>query len=362
MLQPFSASYAMARHRFLEAARARLGEVQSFAIDAPGSEDEALSLDAAIIRPADARALLVITSATHGVEGYCGSGCQLALLGDDGLLAHALRAKVALLLVHALNPYGFSWHSRTNEDNIDLNRNARAFDAAPPPNEGYAQLHPHLVPPQWPPGAQQREAVAAFISAHGFPAYQDAVSRGQYTHPDGVFFGGKARSASLRHFRSLLESHGRGFADIGWIDIHTGLGPWGHGEKIFAGRNDLEEIERARRWWGLDLAVPFAGTSASVAITGQVASLIYEACPEARPTSIALEFGTVALDAMFEAVCGEAWLRSYPHAPTEQAERIREAMRAAFFSDSPIWQGMVLGQFRTTFVQALQGLSFAPRQ
>ena len=355
-LQPFSASYAVARNRFLEAARARADHLHSFVIDAPGSQDEVLALDAALIRPANERALLVVTSGTHGVEGFCGSGCQLALLGDDGLLAQAQQAQVALLLVHALNPYGFSWQSRTNEHNIDLNRNARAFDAPPPPNEGYAQLHPHLVPDHWPPSAEHRQALAAFIDTHGFPAYQEAVSRGQYTHPQGVFFGGTARSASLRHFKSLLESHGPNYSDIGWIDIHTGLGPWGHAEKIFAGRNDPQEIERARHWWGMDVAVPFAGTSASVAITGQVASLIYEACPRARPTCMALEFGTVTLDAMFEAVRGEAWLRSHPSASTEQAERIRKGMRDAFFSGSPVWQGMVLGQFRTSFVQALQGL------
>jgi hypothetical protein len=29
--------------------------------------------------PADADAILVLTSATHGIEGYCGSGAQVGL-------------------------------------------------------------------------------------------------------------------------------------------------------------------------------------------------------------------------------------------------------------------------------------------
>ncbi len=31
---------------------------------------------------------------------------------------------------------------------------------------------------------------------------------------------------------------------IGWIDVHTGLGPRGHGEKIYAGRRDEAEVAR----------------------------------------------------------------------------------------------------------------------
>ena len=30
---------------------------------------------------------------------------------------------VAIVLVHALNPFGFAWRRRWNENNVDLNRN-----------------------------------------------------------------------------------------------------------------------------------------------------------------------------------------------------------------------------------------------
>jgi hypothetical protein len=156
----FSSSYVEARERFRRAAQARGANLESFTIDAWGLHGEELATDVALIASPGARGLLIITSATHGVEGFCGSGCQLALLDDDALLACAADAGIALLLVHAINPYGFSWLSRANENNIDLNRNAQSFEAPLPGNPDYAGLHPLLVPSVWPPTAENEQAIA----------------------------------------------------------------------------------------------------------------------------------------------------------------------------------------------------------
>lgn len=356
----FSSNYAQARQRFLAAAQARADHLECFPLDATGALSEELSTDVAMIRPPDARAVLILTSATHGVEGFCGSACQLALLDDEELLARAAEARIALLLIHAINPYGFSWTSRTNENNIDLNRNVQSFEAPLPASPDYADLHPLLVPPVWPPTKQNQQAIADYIAQHGPTRYRDAVSKGQYTHPDGIFFGGTGSSRSLRTLGHVLRTHASEFADSGWIDVHTGLGPYGHGEKIFAGRRDLEEVARARRWWGHDLAVPFAGTSASTDITGHLASTLYTACPDARHTLMALEFGTVPFEKMVDALRGEAWLRAHPGAPPELANHVRQTVRNAFYCEQDLWKGMVLGQSRVAILQALGGLAAEP--
>ena len=74
----FSDSYAQARERFLAAAKAVAARMASYPIEARGARDEALSTDVALIGDAKAERLLIMTSATHGAEGFCGSGCQLA--------------------------------------------------------------------------------------------------------------------------------------------------------------------------------------------------------------------------------------------------------------------------------------------
>ena len=90
------------------------------------------------------RGLLVI-SGTHGVEGFAGSMCQTAWLSEGA----ALPDDLAVVLVHAINPYGFAWIRRVNEDNVDLNRNCIDFSASLPENVGYDQLAEALVPPTW---------------------------------------------------------------------------------------------------------------------------------------------------------------------------------------------------------------------
>jgi hypothetical protein len=58
---------------------------------------------------------------------------------------------VAVLYVHALNPYGFSHIRRATHENVDLNRNFHDFSKPLPVNEAYRELHPLLLPDQWPP-------------------------------------------------------------------------------------------------------------------------------------------------------------------------------------------------------------------
>ena len=102
------------------------------------------------------------------------------------------------MLVHANNPHGFAHQRRVNEDNIDLNRNFIDFDAETPESPGYAELHPALVPEAW--DGPVREAADAAIEAYkvreGLPVFQQVTSRGQYTFPDGLFFGGTGPSWS----------------------------------------------------------------------------------------------------------------------------------------------------------------------
>lgn len=353
----FSSSYAQARDRFLAAASPVATHVQSYAIEPRGSEGEPLATDVALIGDANAERLLIMTSATHGVEGFCGSGCQLALLDDAPMLERARRAGVALLLVHAVNPYGFSWIARTDEGNVDLNRNAQPFDGRPlPSNPGYGLVHELLLPQEWPPTPRNQQDLARHIEQHGLPAVTQAVSRGQYTHADGLFYGGDRPAASLVNLRGILQAHASRHARIGWIDVHTGLGPRGHGEKIYAGRRDEAEVARARNWWGSDIAVPYLGSSASVDITGHLAGLIYEACPDSEPTLMALEFGTLPWEDVVLALRGRNWLRAHPEAGPAQRREILQATLDAFYCGQEDWQGMVLGQSRVAVLQALCGL------
>src|SRR4029434_6911072 len=151
----FSQSYAEARDRFLAAAPARELAVESHVLEGhAGVDGETLAMDVALAGDPSAPGLLILWSATPGIEGYCGSGCQVAYLHDDAFARMIGETRTAVLFVHALNPYGFSHGRRVNEDNADLNRNFRDFSVPPPPNAAYAAVHPMLIPATWPPPAE----------------------------------------------------------------------------------------------------------------------------------------------------------------------------------------------------------------
>lgn len=356
----FSTRYAEARAKFLAAAGRQGLAVQSHVHPSQrGAEGEELAMDVVRLGPAQAKSLLVVTSGMHGAEGFCGSGCQVALLHDEELLARVRRGGTGVLLVHAVNPYGFSHLRRVNEDSIDLNRNFLDFAAPLPVNEGYPGVHALVLPEQWPPTADNAAAIERYIAAHGARAFQSAVSSGQSSHPDGLFYAGRAPAWSNTTLRGALRAHGEGCTQVAWIDIHTGLGPEGHGEKIFAGRNDPAELVRARACWGADVFSPFSGDSFSEVVRGSATSSVYNECPQALPISVGLEFGTQDFMAVMRAMRGDQWLTNHPEATEAQRCEIKQALREAFCVDTPEWRGMVSSQNRVAVLQALSALAAA---
>jgi hypothetical protein len=354
----FAQSYAEARSKFLAAAAAAGLDVQSHAHPLLGRDGEALAMDVARLGPADARALLVVSSGCHGAEGYCGSGVQNALLADTAFHEAARAGGVAVLYVHALNPYGFSWVRRTTQENVDLNRNWQDFDSAAPlpRNAGYEEIARHVVPAAWPPSAENEAALAAYAAAHGQRALQTALSQGQYSHPEGIFFGGHRPTWSRQTLAHVLEQHAQRCEHLGWIDLHTGLGPSGHGELIFADRNDAASLARARAWWGADVTSMYDGSSASAELTGLLFHSVYLHCPQAQYTGIALEYGTLPMDEVMTALRADQWLYNHPEASAEQRTAIKRQMRDAFYVDTPLWKRQIVEQGVDAAMKGVAGL------
>lgn len=202
----YSHSYAEARQKFLAAARDAGLAVQSHRHPLKGRDGEELAMDVVRDGPAAAQAVLIVSSACHGVEGYCGSGVQVRALRDAAWRQQARERGVAVLYIHALNPYGFSHIRRTTHENVDLNRNFHDFARPLPVNEGYRSIHALMLPEQWPPTPDNDAAVAAYVAQHGHLALQAALTRGQHEFADGLFYGGTAPTWSNQTVRQVLRS------------------------------------------------------------------------------------------------------------------------------------------------------------
>lgn len=356
----FCTTYAQAREKFLQAAEMANLPVDQHLHPFRGPHGEDLAMDVVRDGPDDAQALLVITSACHGIEGFAGSAVQVACLRDAGWRGHARAQQVAVLYVHALNPWGFAYQRRVTHEKVDLNRNFVDFSRHLPANDGYRQLHPLLLPAQWPPTADNEQALQAWIDSHGMAAFQAAVTQGQYEIPDGLFYGGTAPTWSHRNWRRVLRQHARSARRLGWIDVHTGLGPTGVGERILAGRPEPQTIERARRWWETprtQVTVTQDGTSSSAALHGELWEAVYEECPQAAYAGITLEYGTAPLPEMLDALRGDHWLALNPHTGEREAVAIRQRLLDAFYVNTSPWRTQVLEQANEALFQAIDGLA-----
>lgn len=357
----FAQSYVEARDKFLAAAAAcgarALWHVHP---SERGAQGEELSVDMAQIGDERAPGLLLLTSGTHGVEGFCGSGCQVALLRDEAFRAAVERSGASVLMLHALNPYGFSHLRRVNEDNADLNRNFVDFASPLPSNPAYAEIHRWLLPAAWPPPPASEAKLGAWIKAHGDKAFQAAVSGGQYAFPDGMFYGGSGMSWSNACLHAALRAQVRSRQRLGWIDFHTGLGPRGHGEKIYSGRDEAIDIGRARAWWGGEVTSFFDGSSASARVSGVISAAAYIECPRTEMTAIALEYGTYPLEQTLQALRAEHWLHNHPEAPPGLRQEIKRAIRDTFYIDADDWKATVYEQAKDACLKALAALCATP--
>lgn len=352
---PLAPDYTTARARFLDAAAGAGAVVVSSPHPQAGVDDEELFVDVATLGDPNQPNVLMVVSATHGVEGYCGSALQTHWLNEH---AGAAPDHVTVVLIHAFNPYGFSWVRRVNEDNVDLNRNFIDWSSgSTPANEGYVEIADLLVPSTWSAAEQERTATELFglVMERGLESMQAIISGGQYHHPTGVFYGGTEPVWSHRWLRDWAATALTAARDVAVLDLHTGLGAWGNCQLIGHEAADHPAHERAVAWWGP--VVPMGGDdSVSAPLTGDWLGIVPELAPDARTTAVALEYGTVETLTVLEALRADAVLHGHGDPTSAEAGVIRDRVRAAFADDDPTWIRSCWPHFARAVNQAFDNL------
>ncbi|KAG5472519.1 hypothetical protein LSCM1_03920 [Leishmania martiniquensis] len=273
----YSASYQVARERFLAAAEAAHAQIEHHLITKRGNEE--YYMDIAFFSGKQTDKLLVHASGTHGVEGYTGSAIQVKLLQEWNETA---LFGPSILFVHAVNPHGMAHFRRFNEENVDLNRNylstqewaaVKARDANVAGYEDFRALLVPNVPPRFIHRYTFLLYAAKAVAQHGFAKLKRAFVTGQYHDPVGINYGGDKEQKSVSVLREVLKKHAAatGATEAVYIDVHTGLGPSGvdtmmlksdHGSEkcrdVFPGaRTDDAKTAKSGPSSGYDLA---AGT------------------------------------------------------------------------------------------------------
>jgi predicted deacylase len=347
----FPDGYAAARQRWLALLPGLpLARHQIFSCPGAGPEGEALFTDSVWIGPDAADRVIVLIGGTHGIEGYAGSAIQIDHLQMMAAGHMPLPERTALLVIHALTPWGYAWRRRCDADGIDLNRNFVDFSKPLPANDGYTELRAALFLDD----AEQRRALLAdFERKHGRIALEKAVSAGQYHDPQGPFYGGNKPSHGREVTERLIAIHALAQRDLSVIDLHTGLGSYGYGEVICDHEPGSAGTAAAVRLYGDSVTLPLLGTSSSVPKTGLL-DYAWHKIMNARSCYITLEFGSYSTDRLFEVLLKDHRLWAEPVA-LELRRQHSLAMLRHFCPGDRAWREMVLFRARQVIAQAFAG-------
>jgi hypothetical protein len=347
----FAPDYFAARERFLALAEEHAQEVASHPIDARGPGGEILSIDTAYVGPATPAKLVIVSSGTHGIEGFAGSALQQLWLKEFAPRVSPKEAGV--LLVHAINPYGFAHLRRANENNVDLNRNA--LERFPgPANPAYVEIDGWLNPALPPRGIDAFYLQGAwYILRKGFAAVKQAIAGGQYEFPRGIFYGGRAPEQSIQIFDSILRTPA--FVQstrVLHLDLHTGLGLPGTYKFLVDFATQSEEFKQLQRWFGADtVQTNLPENTIAYRASGLLSKMTARLCHGARTYPAVLEFGTYPLGRMVRTLCRENRQHFYGEPESSMERNLKRQLLEIFCPRDRSWREGLIGNGRRIFAR-----------
>ena len=231
MVKLFSESYAESRSKFYASLeQVRLfwpeAEIRSYAI---GKAEDNLAVEV-IAAPALDRQdkVILLTSGLHGIEGYIGTAVTGLFI--DEFLKTLDPANTGLFIVHAINPWGMWKRRRTNENNVDLNRNfIYGWEAADASLDcRYDRINSFLNPIN-PLKMSSRAFFGARLTYKMLPMgaknFKEVILMGQYLHPKGIYYGGRGYEASAQVMIDLFKELAASCQRLLVLDMHSGYGP-----------------------------------------------------------------------------------------------------------------------------------------
>jgi hypothetical protein len=372
----FPSSYEQSRQRFRDECRARIASPEDFCKSSPVSSptDPDLTIDYGFFGSSGDR-LVVIQSGIHGSEGAAGAAVQELVLHD--YLARLLSNHIDVFFIHALNPYGFKYVRRTDEFNVNLNRNfaieAKDYQT---PNSDYDRLR-GLFEPMGPVGNVWTDSVVshwhfiARLAGDGFDATSltNGLDSGQYRYPKGMNYGGYKPAQQVAFLKEALRPvMARPYRKILFLDFHTGLGNDGE-LAVIKGIHPSDEL--LREFSGLlrdrqkDGIVVRSGedqgffpTSGDVIDFAPTLAGPVPGASDSRMLAVTMEYGTMGAGTASQLRSASRMiLENQAHfngcATADECAVVRDDFRELFNPSDPRWRLKVMREADVVFSQLL---------
>ncbi len=354
----FSPDYATAQARFREGVRELQWQLETHGVGVSGPDGQELTIDVGYCQGCDVDKALVVSSGVHGVEGFFGSAVQVALMQR---WAATPPKGVRCVLMHGLNPYGFAWLRRGDQNNVDLNRNfllpEERYEGSP---DGYAGLD-GLLNPQSPPSKWEPFIAKALwaIARNGMQRMRSTVAAGQYDFPKGLFYGGAEPSRTNQLLSEQLVRWLQGSRSVAHLDFHTGLGKSGTCKLLI--NYPLSELQRTwlTDWFGADsfesadcssIAYDARGEFGRWCVSRKMADNYLFACAE---------YGTAEPVKMLAGLRAENRAYHWAAASSASTASAKEQLKELFCPASQQWRTQVLQHSLDLVDRAIQGLRSA---
>jgi hypothetical protein len=351
-------TYDECRARFRRAATEAGLAVKALPIQATGPEGQALTVDVVSLGAKHPDRCLVVLSGVHGVEGFATSAMQVELLSRLAIADPTWPAGAALLLVHAVNPWGMAWWRRQNESNVDLNRNWRRDDVTPLHNDAYDEMHAHACPDtdELPAIDSMLAEAQRWVHDRGVAWVRDGITRGQYRHADGLHFGGDRTEESTRLIEQVVPARLAGVERVLTVDLHTGHGPYGELTALSDRPPGSAQDAMLRAIFDRVESTSENPAATTGLKSGQIANGLAEVLPGATCFATSLEVGTVDDLTQLGATYQEQWVyRRGDRTVPEHAAAVW-TYRCCFTPDDPEWEALALERGRQALDRAVATL------
>lgn len=374
----FPLNYLASRQRFAELVRQVSAPTQTEKWMIPSKIDQDLSVDLAYWAPTkEPQQLLVVTSGIHGSETYAGSAILQMFLTE--IFPKLQRDGLGVLLVHAMNPYGFKYHRRTTENGVNLNRNfSISGERYKRKNEESKKMHERFFKREKVSSAKSHlfqhlevRNEKAFFGDISMDQFIKAVSPGQCESAQDLEFGGQALEPQSAKLVEKLKELMPLYQDVVALDLHTGLGHRNRLHLLTSGSGEdlhpelfakLFHAEADKEYYEHTAAAADGFYEVHGALNTAFADL---AQPHQRVCAITMEFGTLGHDL-------EAKLRSLDNLLVEHQgfyngygtpELATEVQKESFersYPQSDEWRQAVIAASRGLFQNTLKRAGVLP--